>query len=257
MGLGLTFCQAKIYLALIPNEACTAKTISRISDVTRQDVYRITPILEKLGLVQKILSIPNKWKATPIEEGLTILMENKNKGFAELRAKTIQLLNSFQESNKAARDNEKSPEFMILPGGETHRRWIEKKIENVKEQDDAFITLSAFKSTMFIGSKQFKKLLKKNVRFRHIVYGFDETHNEIELESDFRENPNFQVRYLPNPPLAAIALFDSKEVVFSNPTEDMLTPPKLWSNNPHFVALFQKYFDTTWEKTHEHINEAQ
>ena len=89
------------------------------------------------------------------------------------------------------------------------------------------------------------------------IFGFDETQNEIELEPDLRENPNFQVRYLPNPPLAAIALFDSREVVFSNPTEDMLAPPKLWSNNPNFVALFQKYFDVTWEKTYDYIDRNQ
>jgi sugar-specific transcriptional regulator TrmB len=248
MDLGLTFCQAKIYLALVPNEACTARAISRISDVTRQDVYRITPILEKLGLVQKMLSIPNKWKATPIEEGLTILLERSNKRFTELKEKTTELLNSFQENNKAADFKEKSSEFVVVPGGETHRRWIMKKLEKAKRNTDAFITLSAHKFMLFNGSKQYKKRLKDNVRFRYIIYGFDETQKEIELEPELKENPGFQVRYIRNFPLAAIAVFDGAEVFVSNPTEDLLATPKLWSNNPHFVALIQEYFNVTWEK---------
>jgi hypothetical protein len=50
-----------------------------------------------------------------------------------------------------------------------------------------------------------------------------------------------------NPPLASIALFDEKEVVFSNPERNLLANPKLWSSNPHFVALIQEYFETKWK----------
>jgi hypothetical protein len=58
-----------------------------------------------------------------------------------------------------------------------------------------------------------------------------------------------------NPPLASIALFDEKEVVFSNPERNLLANPKLWSSNPHFVALIQEYFEATWKKADENITE--
>ena len=178
MGLGLTFCQAKVYLALLPDESCTAKTLSRLSKVTRQDIYRIMPKLQTLGLAQKILSIPTEWKATPIDEGLTILLERKNKQFSKLQEKTTELLSSFRENNKRTEHRKKEPEFIIIPGGETHIRWITKKIANVKESNDAFVTWNAFQVMMFNESKQFKKLLEKDVKFRHIIYGFDGTKNE-------------------------------------------------------------------------------
>ena len=256
MGLGLTFCQAKSYLTLVINGRCTAKTISRLSKVTRQDIYRIMPKLETLGLAQKVLSIPNEWKAAPINEGLAILLERKNKQFSELKKETTKLLNSFKENNKATESKEKNVEFIIVPGGETHLRWITKRLGRVKKSTNAFVTWNAFQSMVFNESKQFKKLLGRDVKFRHIIYGIDGTKNEIKLDP-YLENPNFQVRYIQNPPLAAIAIFDGKEAVFSNPAKDLLAPPKLWSNNTHFVALLQKYFDVTWEKAHEHINEEQ
>ena len=47
MDLGLTSRQAKIFMTLLQNRNCTAKMISQISKVTREDVYRIMPKLEK------------------------------------------------------------------------------------------------------------------------------------------------------------------------------------------------------------------
>jgi sugar-specific transcriptional regulator TrmB len=247
MGLGLTFCQAKVYLALVLNESCTAKTLSRLSKVTRQDIYRIMPKLQTLGLAQKILSIPTEWKAAPIDEGLKILLERKNKQFSELKEKTTKLLGSFRESNKRTEHKEKGSEFIIVPGGETHMRWIMKRLGKVKKNNDVFVTLNIFKYMLFNESKQFKKLLENGVKFRHIIYGIDGTKNEIELDPYLKENPNFQIKYMLNPPLASIAVFDEKEVVFSNPTRNLLANPKLWSNNPYFVALIQEYFETQWK----------
>lgn len=252
MGLGLTFCQAKGYLALVLNGSCTAKTLSRFSKVTRQDIYRIMPKLQQLGLAQKILTIPTEWKAAPIDEGLAILLERKNKQFSELQKKTTKLLSSFREdNNKRKGHKEKGPNFMIIPGGETHMRWITRKLGKVKKSNDVFVPWDIFKYMMFNESKQFKKLLERDVKFRHIIYCIDGTKNEIGFDPHLKENPNFQVRYILNPPLASIALFDEKEVVFSNPTRNLLATPKLWSNNPHFVALIQEYFETKWETAQE------
>jgi sugar-specific transcriptional regulator TrmB len=255
MGLELTFCQAKVYLALVPNGSCTAKTISRLSKVTRQDVYRIMPKLQKLGLVQKALSIPTEWEAIPIDEGLAILLERKNKQLSELQEKTTKILSNFRESNKRTERKKEETEFVIIPEGETHRHWILKKIGEAKMSNDIFITMELFKYTLFNETKRMKKLMERGVKFRHIVYNLDETKDEIELDPYLKKNPNFQVRYISNTPIAATVSFDKKEVVFSNPTDNLCTGSKLWSNNPNFVTLIQNYFETTWKTARKNINE--
>jgi sugar-specific transcriptional regulator TrmB len=53
MDLGLTCVQAKVYLTLIKLRNPTVKMISKISNVVSQDVYRIMPRLQKLGLAGK------------------------------------------------------------------------------------------------------------------------------------------------------------------------------------------------------------
>jgi sugar-specific transcriptional regulator TrmB len=255
MELGLTFCQAKVYLALVPNGSCTAKIISRLSKVTRQDVYRIMPQLQKLGLVQKVLRIPIEWEAIPIDEGLAILLERKNKQFSELQKKTTKILSNFRESNKRTEHKKEEPEFVIIPEGETHRNWIMKKIGEAKMSNDIFITMELFKCVLFNETKRMKKLMERGVKFRHIVYNLDGTKDEIELDPYLKKNPKFQVRYLLNTPLAATVSFDKKEVVFSNPTDNLCTGSKLWSNNPHFVKLIQNYFETTWKTARQNLNQ--
>ena len=68
--LGLTHSQARIYFALSRSGASTAKTISTISRVAREHVYEVLPQLQDLGLVEKIIDVPSKFRALPIEEGL-------------------------------------------------------------------------------------------------------------------------------------------------------------------------------------------
>jgi sugar-specific transcriptional regulator TrmB len=48
--LGLTLNQAKGYLAILKLEKTTAGQIARFSKVRREDVYRILPTLEEMGL---------------------------------------------------------------------------------------------------------------------------------------------------------------------------------------------------------------
>ncbi len=76
--LGLTLNQARIYVALLSSERLlTVKEISKITNITRQDVYRIMPSLQNNGLVEKTITAPTMFKATPLKLGLSILVENR------------------------------------------------------------------------------------------------------------------------------------------------------------------------------------
>ena len=51
MKLGLSFVQAKIYLVLVGLGEADVKTVSLVSSVSRQEVYRVMPQLLEAGLV--------------------------------------------------------------------------------------------------------------------------------------------------------------------------------------------------------------
>ncbi len=99
MNLGLTNCQARIYVALVLNGSCSADVLSKFSKVTRQDIYRILPKLQEIGLARKILDVPVEWEATSLKEGLTLLMDAQKKRYLGLQTQTTELLENFIVSN--------------------------------------------------------------------------------------------------------------------------------------------------------------
>jgi sugar-specific transcriptional regulator TrmB len=77
MDLGLTCSQAKAYLALTVLKKAEAKKIARVSCIARQDIYRIMPELERIGLVEKLIATPVLYGAIPLYEGALKLHEKK------------------------------------------------------------------------------------------------------------------------------------------------------------------------------------
>ena len=70
----------------------TAKTISQVSKVPRQDVYTVVATLEKMGLCEKAITKPVMFMVTPIKESIEILMQRKTAEYNELQIKTRNLL---------------------------------------------------------------------------------------------------------------------------------------------------------------------
>jgi sugar-specific transcriptional regulator TrmB len=79
VGLGLTLVQSKVFLALVNSDCPTIHEISMLSNVPRQDIYRIVSELQELSLVGKIVAKPIRFQALPIEEACAILLKRKEK----------------------------------------------------------------------------------------------------------------------------------------------------------------------------------
>src|SRR4030042_3905546 len=80
LGLGLSLNQARVYLAILKLEKSTVGQVAKFSKVRREDVYRILPTLEKMGLIERLLGKPTEVRATLISDSLTSLVaEEKNR----------------------------------------------------------------------------------------------------------------------------------------------------------------------------------
>ena len=80
LGLGLSLNQARVYLAILKLERTAVGQIAKFSKVRREDVYRILPTLEKMGLIERLMGKPVEIRATPISDALTFLVaEEKTK----------------------------------------------------------------------------------------------------------------------------------------------------------------------------------
>jgi len=55
MGLGLSPNQAKVYQTILKLGNVPVGLIAKSSSVRREDVYKVLPTLEKMGLIEKLL----------------------------------------------------------------------------------------------------------------------------------------------------------------------------------------------------------
>src|SRR5271157_2670195 len=83
LGLGLTLNQARVYLAILKLEKTTVGQVAKFSKVRREDVYRLLPSLEKMGLVERLLGKPAEVRATPISDALSLLVSEEKSKFDE------------------------------------------------------------------------------------------------------------------------------------------------------------------------------
>ena len=99
--LGLTSTQARVYLALCKFGMLDTKQIAKCALISRQDVYRILQSLEKLGLVEKTISRPVRYKAVPADKGLPPLLKRKKKETVKLEIDFQVLLKNFKKNSRA------------------------------------------------------------------------------------------------------------------------------------------------------------
>jgi len=246
MDLGLTSCQARIYLVLCCFGALDAKSISNHSNIARHDVYRITKELEELGLIEKIIHRPNKFKAAKLKQGASILLKRKQKELNTIESKTKSLLENFTPFKKNM-EIEKRPlaEFVLCPSKELLINRLMKTIEETKTSIDVSTTCKRFKFACHKLAEKLDKAWLRGVKGRVIIEKTEEP--ILDFVKTCWKNPYAKVKCHLYPPKTVMAIYDKKEVfIYTEPTADMMESPALWSNNPGVVNLTVDHFEILW-----------
>jgi sugar-specific transcriptional regulator TrmB len=242
IDLGLTILEAKVYLALVRTGEASAKTISKTSKVSQPDVYRVLTKLENHGLIERVITIPSRFKATPIDEGIAILLQRRDNQSAILHKKATELVQSFKgKSAKTTAYQEEPAQFILVPGVHVHR--IRNAVDNAQTGVLCFTTLDMFRKVRFITEDVWKRGVKRDVKFQFLIGKPHDEEVTLELDTALENNGNFEIKFM-RASMPCMVLIDKKEVFLR--TEMNLEAPVLWSNNPCIVEMIQKYFETLW-----------
>jgi sugar-specific transcriptional regulator TrmB len=247
MGLGLTLLQAKTYFALAKLGVADVKTISKVSNVARQDVYRVTPKLQKRGLVEKLIATPTLYKAIPLKAGLSTLLQQKVEEDAELQGKTEVLISNFEKkfgSGMAYQENDS--QFIITSEETLFRKRISEATDAAQTSKDAIVTLEGFRAVLFHHMQHLKNAINRGVKIRIITEQPRDMQSVRKIARDLKRTQLFECKYTSAPTPICMMIFDNKEV---NLRMAEGAVPSFWSNNPNIVSLSRKYFDELWSKT--------
>ena len=251
MDLGLGLLQAKIYLTLAKLGKAEIKTISQASTVARQDIYRIMPALQKLGLAEKILATPNMYKATPIKEGYYLLLQNKTQQHTELQKKTIALIKSPHESNYKTATQDEDSQFVVTSSRALFFKKLAEREKTVQTSIEGVGKWEDTKSVLFCRFQDFNRATKRGVRIRIITEKHEGDKSIQKIIQTLTTNSLFEIRCLPAPIPVTTIIHDGTEVnmrIAIPPDNDV---PSLWSNNPQFAKAMTTYFEELWNKAQD------
>jgi sugar-specific transcriptional regulator TrmB len=244
--LGVSVTQAKIYLALIEKGTSTIRVVSNQSGIGRPDTYRAMLELKEIGLVETVLATPTMYRPLPLSEGVSCLLDSKQKEFRLMKEKAGKLLIDYERKTQCI-ETICDSEFVLVPKGTAIIKKVNNSIVNAKHNIDCITSFKRFNQMILAAGDEIIEAARRGVEVRFII----ERNNDTPLLKNFTKftkKASFQFRYLPKHQLLfALTLFDKKEAqVVTSFGCDFTHSPILRSNNKVFVKIIQEYYENLW-----------
>ena len=255
INLGLTLKQARVYLTLAKNGPSRTKDIADFSKVARSDVYSTLEKLQQLGLVEKIIRNPLYYKALPIKQGLTLLLERRTEQFESLKANAETLLSTIEYETPDDASQTGSPQFILVPKGSAFIDRLRTSIEKAQQSIDLVVSWKRFSRGIVDALEEsIGNAWARNVKMRFIVEKPPKSKTSEQLVQFCLAKPSFHIRFLPKHPETIFGIYDKRElfVVVVSKT-DLQDSPALWSNSISLVSLASDYFELLWQNATQNM----
>ena len=258
-GLGLTNNQAKIYLASLQTGCSTVKSIAHYAQIGREDVYRVLPSLQDLGLLKKHIGSPTLFEPVDPAEVVSLLLGNKMEELSELKAKALQFVEHCKNQSK---DSFSDDSFVMVTNVNIA---INTLIDSIKKTSQSWIFTSGF-DRFIVRQNMPKKQLQIKEMYNAVQRGvkikavLDQPNDRMKLQKvsfgnpisrAFIEHENFQYRYIDSQHAGLLSIFDDKLMFIETQQGPRVLIPQLWSNNRVLLALGRSFFDQAWNLAYE------
>ena len=248
LGLGLSLNQARVYLAILKLEKATVGQVAKFSKVRREDVYRLLPALEKMGLIERLLGKPTEIRVTPIKDALTFLVaEEKKKSDERLSGLRSTIKTLSLKDWKQPPPEEESIYILIA-----EKKPILAKTSGLIRDSRKEVALIADTATMMRILSQFsdeyKRAIKNGAQIRLIFEG-DST--DILIKENVKkliDGASVHVKFH-RKPLNHFIMSDDTEAIITGSTESGLDEsPSLWTNNSNLIGALKTGFEFGWKE---------
>jgi sugar-specific transcriptional regulator TrmB len=246
--LGLTSCEARVYLTLANSGMNSAKAISKASKISKPDVYRVLATLKERGIIERVISAPSMFKAASPEQSLLAMFEKKHREHTILREETRQLLLGLKKHGVKEAPMEEEQQFVLIPNKVAVFEKRKRQIKTAQKSIDVLNSSKFFPKALLIFEKEAKQALQRGVRIRMINEKIQEE-KPSEYFKSLKESSNFEMKSINVPPRAVITIYDEKEALFTtSATASLEEASALWTNNPSLVTVMDAYFEMLWNK---------
>jgi sugar-specific transcriptional regulator TrmB len=251
LGLGLTLNQAKVYLAILKLEKTTVGQVAKFSKVRREDVYRLLPALEKMGLVERLLGKPTEVRATRITDALSFLVaEEKGKSDERLVGMRGIVQKLSLKDWKQELPKEESIYILIA-----EKKAILAKTSDLIRNSRKEVALISDKARIMPilaqFSDEYKQAINEGAMIRLIFEGEQPDSLLKEKVKKFIDASSVHIKFH-HDPLNHFIMSDDKEALITTSKESGLgESPSLWTNNSNLIGVLRTSFESDWEKAED------
>ena len=195
-------------------------------------------------MVRQNLTVPTTYTPIPLSEATTVLFEQRTNELDLMTKKAKALTKKFNPAMQTVFGAK--PCFGIITEGDRGKKY-QAAIQQTQRTLQATCSWLRFRKTCFLFETQLKDALKRDVAIRILTQKNPNYNLPKWVNCALQRYPNFQLKTVPAPPLAAVTLFDEAQAVLAfNPEVSVTKGPDLWSTNPALVAVCQAYFNDNW-----------
>jgi sugar-specific transcriptional regulator TrmB len=246
-SLGLTQNQTKIYLALLKlGMESTAASLFQVSGVSRQDIYRVLLELEKLGIIEKVIAKPNRFRAIPPANAFSFLIGEKIVYFSQLNDKTQSFAKKIMGHYGNPVNSMEKDQIVII--NEKHALLLKAKelIEKCQISVDSIVPDELIK-WLTSCSDSYDQAKINGAKIRWIIQ--EPRNNEMlkSIHAELAKHPNIEIR-LCSRTNVKLGIFDGKQTIMAMFGDaEFAEGPAIWSDIPAIMNLAKTFFETKWK----------
>jgi len=247
-SFGFTVNQAKVYLSIVQSRGTHVGKISKETQLHRQDIYKLLPKLEQMGLITKTIDKPFTIEALPVQKALeNIILKEKQ----QVCQRIYTLEKNLSEVVQAVQQPEVHDEacFTLLTTGEAMRNRSNQTFK--KKRKNFNIALSCENLYSPAGSHYclfFQQIVDTGAKIRLLIVGdrMPEELNQI-IEKSGPKNGFFKVKAIEKSAFKDYQVVDNHEVWIGTQQKTHTGFPNiLWTNDPGIVEAYSENFAETW-----------
>jgi sugar-specific transcriptional regulator TrmB len=198
--------------------------------------------------MERTITSPTKFKATPLKIGASILIKNKIAQHNELLEK-VNMMTDESLIKRSTLDEE--PEFILIPENEAIVQKISQITSGVQTSLDIVTSKKRLPRAILEFFDERMQALKRGVKIRIVTEKLPPTNSELEKTLLAERKAGTMYKFTPMLPLALLLLFDKKQVLIITSATGTLETSALWSDNPCLIGLAINYFESTWNSAVE------
>ena len=246
---GFTVNQAKVYLSIIQSGKTNIGQISKNTLLHRQDIYKLLPKLEKMGLITRTIDKPLMVEALPTKQALERLIakekEASEKKFVNLEKTLKELTQEIKQQPKTADDTH----FTLLTANVALKNRLNITFKTKPEAFKVVCTIEELKGQAGHFLKQYFQLIADNgIQTQLMLVG---AQNTAELKKYFEKlapkGAVLLVKALERCASKDYQVVDKSEVWIATQQKTMEGYPSiLWTNDENIVETYLENFNEAW-----------